>query len=217
MGRGASAPEAFALDVDFAFAQNFPSLARHYPSEMRLIPMKSFSLASSLGALSLLVMGCSSAEHLLGESGTGGTSGGSDNSDSAGKASGGARDSAGASSGGSAAGAGEAGTGNGGSSGSGNSAGDSAAGGAVSIGGQSNVAGASGGGSGDAEASCLQSGGTVTTALCCNGTGSETAADFPAQCAIGGCGCAPTSSHKVKICVCPASDLCFDGHGCVKR
>jgi hypothetical protein len=51
---------------------------------------------------------------------------------------------------------------------------------------------------------CIDSGGTVATALCC-----ASAPDFPDTCAIGVCGCAPTSSHEVSICDCPES-TCFD-------
>ena len=59
-----------------------------------------------------------------------------------------------------------------------------------------------------AEQACVESGGTVSTGLCC-----ESAGDFPNTCSIGVCGCAPTSSHEVRLCQCP--DGCFDGTSCV--
>ena len=56
---------------------------------------------------------------------------------------------------------------------------------------------------------CLDSGGTLTTGLCCQSTD-----DFPDTCAIGACGCAPDFSHTVRLCDCgPAA--CFDGSECV--
>ena len=61
---------------------------------------------------------------------------------------------------------------------------------------------------GGSEATCTNSGGTVSTALCCASTG-----DFPNMCTTGPCGCAPSSSHDVKICQCPGGK-CFDGTKC---
>ncbi len=61
----------------------------------------------------------------------------------------------------------------------------------------------------DEELSCLSSGGTVSIASCCESTG-----DFPGDCAIGACGCAPKYSHGVKICDCGKNN-CFDGVKCV--
>ncbi len=61
----------------------------------------------------------------------------------------------------------------------------------------------------DIEKACLDSGGTVSTALCCQSTG-----DFPDDCAIGACGCAPEYSHQVKVCNC-GEGRCFDGTKCV--
>jgi len=61
----------------------------------------------------------------------------------------------------------------------------------------------------NAESGCLEAGGTVTTASCC-----ESAEDFPGNCAIGACGCAPEYSHSVKICNC-GEGKCFDGKKCV--
>lgn len=57
---------------------------------------------------------------------------------------------------------------------------------------------------------CLDSGGTVATATCCGQT-----QDFPNNCAIGACGCAPASSHQIKICNC-GEGKCFDGNSCVQ-
>jgi Matrixin len=54
---------------------------------------------------------------------------------------------------------------------------------------------------------CVNSGGAVSTALCCLGVG-----DFPNTCGIGACGCSPTSSHEVQVCTC-ASGKCFGGAG----
>jgi uncharacterized membrane protein YidH (DUF202 family) len=61
------------------------------------------------------------------------------------------------------------------------------------------------------EKACVDSGGTVGTSLCC-----KSASDFPNSCLIGACGCAPDSSHEVKICDCPEGK-CFDGSKCVSR
>ena len=55
---------------------------------------------------------------------------------------------------------------------------------------------------------CIQSGGRITTGLCCENT-----EDFPNMCIIGACGCAPHFSHYVKICSCP--DGCWDGTKCI--
>ena len=63
----------------------------------------------------------------------------------------------------------------------------------------------------DKEQACLDSGGTVTSASCC-----QSAEDFPDNCAIGACGCAPEYSHKVKFCGCP-EDKCFDGKKCAEK
>lgn len=59
------------------------------------------------------------------------------------------------------------------------------------------------------EQGCVDSGGTVSTASCC-----QSAVDFPDNCAIGACGCAPEYSHQVKFCGCP-EDKCFNGKKCV--
>lgn len=58
------------------------------------------------------------------------------------------------------------------------------------------------------EQTCINSGGTVGTFLCCQSIG-----DFPNTCVIGACGCSPTNSHEVKVCDCPA-EKCFDGNTC---
>ena len=58
---------------------------------------------------------------------------------------------------------------------------------------------------------CLQSGGTISTGLCCQAVES-----FPNTCAIGACGCAPDASHEVAICICP-TNTCFDGESCVAQ
>ncbi|MEO8904385.1 MAG: hypothetical protein ABI488_18630, partial [Polyangiaceae bacterium] len=75
------------------------------------------------------------------------------------------------------------------------------------------VAGSSGAGSGGSESGCTQSGGVVTTGLCCNNNGTH---DFPNQCLVGACTCAPTSSREIKMCNCPVG-FCFDGSACVTR
>lgn len=62
----------------------------------------------------------------------------------------------------------------------------------------------------DKQKACLASGGNVSNALCCGQT-----KDFSNNCAIGACGCAPASSHQVKICQC-GEGKCFDGNSCVQ-
>lgn len=58
---------------------------------------------------------------------------------------------------------------------------------------------------------CLDSGGIVATSSCCGQT-----QDFPNNCAIGACGCAPASSHQVKTCDCGAGK-CFGGSSCISN
>jgi len=58
------------------------------------------------------------------------------------------------------------------------------------------------------EAGCIDSGGSIETASCC-----ESAGDFPNTCLIGPCGCAPEYSHDVRVCACPEGQ-CFDGNKC---
>jgi len=57
---------------------------------------------------------------------------------------------------------------------------------------------------------CLDSGGTITTGICCKSTG-----DFPNTCLIGACGCSLGNSKEVKICDC--GDGCWDGTKCVQN
>ena len=64
---------------------------------------------------------------------------------------------------------------------------------------------------GGAAASCVASGGTVGTTLCC-----ASASDFPNTCAVGACGCAPGSSRMVMTCTCPTGQ-CFNGATCAPR
>ncbi|GAI55743.1 unnamed protein product, partial [marine sediment metagenome] len=59
------------------------------------------------------------------------------------------------------------------------------------------------------EQACIDSGGTISTSLCCKATG-----DFPNLCLIGPCGCSPENSHEVKVCDC-GEKKCFDGNTCV--
>ena len=54
------------------------------------------------------------------------------------------------------------------------------------------------------EQACINSGGTVTTQLCC-----KSANDFPNTCLIGACGCSPDNSHDVKVCNC-GEGKCWD-------
>lgn len=62
------------------------------------------------------------------------------------------------------------------------------------------------------EATCINSGGTITTQLCC-----KSARDFPNTCLIGACGCSPNNSHDVKVCDC-GEGKCWDSKGkCVGR
>lgn len=59
------------------------------------------------------------------------------------------------------------------------------------------------------EQSCIASGGTVSTALCC-----KSASDFPNSCLIGACGCSPDNSHEIRVCDCGEAK-CFNGTSCV--
>lgn len=61
------------------------------------------------------------------------------------------------------------------------------------------------------EQSCLLSGGTIGTSLCCTST-----SDFPNLCLIGACGCSPANSHQVKVCNCE-ENKCFNGNECMKN
>lgn len=56
---------------------------------------------------------------------------------------------------------------------------------------------------------CTMSGGTIGTSACCGNV-----VAFPDECAVGACGCPPTTSHSVPVCHCPVG--CFlSGLGCV--
>ena len=59
------------------------------------------------------------------------------------------------------------------------------------------------------EKSCINSGGEISTALCCQASG-----DFPNSCLIGACGCSPTDSYQVRVCDC-GEGKCFDGKECI--
>ena len=61
----------------------------------------------------------------------------------------------------------------------------------------------------ETEKSCLNSGGKISTSLCCN-----SASNFPNLCLIGACGCPPADSHQIKTCDC-GENKCFDGEKCV--
>lgn len=104
------------------------------------------------------------------------------------------------STGGSSTGGATGGTATGGSTGG--ATGGATTGGTGGTGGS--TGGAATGGTGGAASLCTTSGGTEGTALCCQATG-----DFPNGCGTGPCGCAPASSHEVKVCNCPANQ-CFD-------
>lgn len=60
---------------------------------------------------------------------------------------------------------------------------------------------------------CLDSGGTVSTGLCC-----ANAPEFPDTCSIGTCGCSPAASREVSLCDC-AEGACFDrdARACIAR
>ncbi len=61
------------------------------------------------------------------------------------------------------------------------------------------------------ELACINSGGTVATGTCC-----ESVDDFPNNCLIGACGCAPKYSHQIKTCNC-GEGKCWDGTACVQQ
>ena len=60
------------------------------------------------------------------------------------------------------------------------------------------------------EQACINSGGAVTTSLCCKSSG-----DFPNTCLVGVCGCSPTDSYEIKVCD-YGNDKCFDGTKCTQ-
>lgn len=102
----------------------------------------------------------------------------------------------------------------------GGAAGALAAGGAIAAGGVSADARDSGGQGGpDAFTSvdgsalaqlCQRTGGTLSSGLCCASVG-----EYPGTCAIGACGCSPTSSHTVPTCVCPGASCFSQTAGCI--
>jgi len=58
---------------------------------------------------------------------------------------------------------------------------------------------------------CIETGGAVTTTLCC-----DSATDFPNTCGVGACACPPQSSHNIQTCDCRSQSRCFDPQrGCV--
>jgi hypothetical protein len=59
---------------------------------------------------------------------------------------------------------------------------------------------------------CLQTGGVPSASLCCPGTG-----DFPDNCAVGVCTCAPATSHTIDTCLCPNGGCYQATLGCVGR
>jgi hypothetical protein len=78
-------------------------------------------------------------------------------------------------------------------------------------GGQSGSGGSSGtGGSSTSDAGgnladlCSTTGGTISTQSCCS-----SAANFPNSCEVGACGCSPTNSKTISMCLCK-SGTCFD-------
>jgi hypothetical protein len=101
-------------------------------------------------------------------------------------------------------------SGAGGTVGSGGVAGES---GAPNTGGTTDTGGAGGAGGSvsDLETRCLELGGTIQSALCCQATG-----DFPNLCLTGPCGCAPEYSREIRICSCP-ENRCFNGEYCLEQ
>ncbi len=63
----------------------------------------------------------------------------------------------------------------------------------------------------DLAEACVAAGGSVSSEGCC-----LTTHDFPSDCVIGACGCSPSSSHAVAVCVC-ASGYCWNGGTCIPR
>jgi hypothetical protein len=56
---------------------------------------------------------------------------------------------------------------------------------------------------------CINSGGNITSSDCCEAVG-----DFPNTCSIGACGCAPFSSHNIRVCNC-GQNKCWNGTQCI--
>ena len=61
----------------------------------------------------------------------------------------------------------------------------------------------------DPAALCEATGGTVTTGKCCSG-----ASDFPNECSVGGCTCAPQYLKDILRCVCGGGSCFTPGVGC---
>lgn len=104
-------------------------------------------------------------------------------------------------------GAGGAG-GSAGTGGSGGVGGSGGTGGSGGSGGSGGTGGSGGDGGSSPAASCIASGGTIRTQLCCGSAG-----DFPNLCLTGPCSCSPSYSHEVQVCDCP-SNQCFNGAEC---
>jgi hypothetical protein len=87
----------------------------------------------------------------------------------------------------------------------GTSAGGGGGTGGTNVGGSggANTGGGGAGGGGPADL-CISTGGTVSTASCCQATG-----DYPNTCSTGPCSCAPQYSHDVVSCAC-LGNQCFD-------
>jgi len=54
------------------------------------------------------------------------------------------------------------------------------------------------------EQACINSGGNITTKLCC-----KLITEFPDTCLIGACGCSPDNSHEINACNC-GTGRCWD-------
>lgn len=63
------------------------------------------------------------------------------------------------------------------------------------------------GGSSEHATGCVESGGTIRTALCCSGANLGDGV-FPDTCMTGGCSCSPDNSVEISICDCGA-EKCF--------
>ncbi len=57
---------------------------------------------------------------------------------------------------------------------------------------------------------CAATGGTLGTKICCTSTD-----PYPNTCVTGACGCAPSDSHSIADCSCPAPKCFNPGTGCV--
>jgi hypothetical protein len=56
---------------------------------------------------------------------------------------------------------------------------------------------------------CTATGGQLTTQMCC-----ASLTEYPDTCAIGACGCGPTSSHSIPVCACPTGGCFSPSSGC---